>query len=86
VGPIKYYGQQFLRQRIRVSHKAGTPNIFNTDQGAQFTSEAFTGVLKHHGIKISMDGKGRWMDNVLYENVYLYDYAEVYHADMQKAA
>ena len=69
----------------------GRPNIFNTDQGAQFTSEAFTGVLKHHGIKISMDGKGRWMDNVLierlwrsvkYENVYLYDYA--YAADLRQ--
>ena len=36
----------------------GTPEIFNTDQGAQFTSEAFTGALKEHGIRISMDGKG----------------------------
>jgi hypothetical protein len=41
----------------------GTPEIFNTDQGSQFTSDEFTGVLKDHGIKISMDGKGRWMDN-----------------------
>ena len=37
----------------------GTPEFFNTDQGAQFTSEEFTGVLQHHGIAISMDGKGR---------------------------
>ncbi len=37
----------------------GTPEIFNTDQGSQFTSEDFTGVLKTHGIRISMDGKGR---------------------------
>ncbi len=61
----------------------GAPDIFNTDQGSQFTSEAFTGVLKDHGIKISMDGKGRWMDNVFverlwrsvkYEDVYLRAY------------
>ena len=39
--------------------KHGKPEIFNTDQGSQFTSIAFTGVLKKHGIKISMDGKGR---------------------------
>ncbi len=40
----------------------GAPDIFNTDQGSQFTSEAFTGVLKENGIAISMDGKGRWVD------------------------
>jgi len=44
--------------------KYGTPEIFNSDQGSQFTSEAFTKVLKVHDIKISMDGKGRWIDNV----------------------
>ena len=44
---------------------SGTPDIFNTDQCCQFTSENFTDVLKAHGIQISMDGKGRWMDNVL---------------------
>ena len=62
----------------------GAPKIFNTDQGSQFTSAAFTGVLKDHGIKISMDGKGRWVDNVFverlwrsvkYEDVYLRAYA-----------
>ena len=42
----------------------GAPEIFNTDQGSQFTSEAFTGVLKDHGVASSMDGKGRWVDNV----------------------
>jgi len=61
----------------------GAPDIFNTDQGSQFTSEAFTGVLKGHGINISMDGKGRWVDNVFverlwrsvkYEDVYLRAY------------
>ena len=45
----------------------GTPEIFNSDQGSQFTSMAFTEALKQHGIKISMDGKGRWIDNVLIE-------------------
>jgi len=61
----------------------GAPEIFNTDQGSQFTSEAFTGVLKSYGIDISMDGKGRWVDNVFverlwrsvkYEDVYLRAY------------
>ena len=42
----------------------GCPEIFNTDQGCQFTNEAFTGLLKSHGIQISMDGKGCWRDNV----------------------
>ena len=59
------------------------PEIFNTDQGSQFTSEAFTDVLKNHPIAISMDGKGRWVDNVFierlwrsvkYEDVYLRAY------------
>ena len=42
----------------------GAPEIFNTDQGCQFTREEFTGVLKRHDIRINMDGKGRWVDNV----------------------
>jgi putative transposase len=67
----------------------GAPDIFNTDQGAQFTSEAFTGVLKGAGIRISMDGKGRWVDNVFverlwrslkYEEVYLKAYDSVAEA------
>jgi len=48
----------------------GRPEIFNTDQGSQFTSFAFTDVLKDAGIKISMDGKGRWMDNVFIERLW----------------
>jgi putative transposase len=48
----------------------GKPEIFNTDQGSQFTSYAFTSVLKDAGIKISMDGKGRWMDNVMIERLW----------------
>ena len=65
--------------------KFGTPEIFNSDQGSQFTSAAFTGVLTAAGIRISMDGRGRWMDNVFierlwrslkYEDVYLKGYAD----------
>ncbi len=48
----------------------GAPDVFNTDQGAQFTSEAFTGALKAHGVRISMDGKGRWLDNVYVERLW----------------
>lgn len=48
----------------------GTPEIFNTDQGSQFTSDAFTQVLKDAGVRISMDGKGRWMDNVMIERLW----------------
>lgn len=48
----------------------GAPEIFNTDQGSQFTSFDFTNVLKESGIKISMDGKGRWMDNVFIERLW----------------
>ena len=67
----------------------GAPEIFNTDQGAQFTSDAFTDVLKAANVKISMDGKGRWVDNVMierfwrslkYEDVYLKAYDSVNEA------
>ena len=57
----------------------GAPDIFNTDQGSQFTSDAFTGVLKEADIKISMDGKGRWVDNVFVERLWRsLKYEEVY--------
>ena len=65
------------------------PEIFNTDQGSQFTSDDFTGILKRHGVTISMDGKGRYMDNIFverlwrslkYEEVYLNAYATVAEA------
>ena len=57
----------------------GTPEIFNTDQGSQFTSAEFTGVLKAHGIRISMDGKGCWRDNVFVERLWrTVKYEEVY--------
>jgi len=63
----------------------GRPDIFNTDQGSQFTSAAFTGALAAAGIRISMDGRGRWMDNVFierlwrslkHEDIYLKGYAD----------
>ena len=67
----------------------GCPEIFNTDQGSQFTAQEFTGVLLGRGIKISMDGRGRCLDNVFverlwrslkYEEVYLYAYETVSEA------
>ena len=48
----------------------GRPEIFNTDQGSQFTSNAFTDILRAAEIKISMDGRGRWMDNVFIERLW----------------
>ena len=57
----------------------GKPAIFNSDQGSQFTSEAFTGVLLDHEIAISMDGKGAWRDNVFVERLWKFvKYEEVY--------
>ncbi len=50
--------------------KNGKPDIFNTDQGSQFTSFAFTNVLRENGIRISMDGRGRWLDNVFIERLW----------------
>jgi len=69
--------------------KFGAPEIFNTDQGSQFTSEAFTNILISHNVRISMDGKGRWIDNVFierlwrsvkYEEVYLKAYGSIAEA------
>ena len=50
--------------------KYPAPEIFNTDQGSQFTSQSFTGILKEAGIRVSMDGRGRWMDNVFIERLW----------------
>ncbi len=75
-----------LEEAIR---KYGKPDIFNTDQGSQFTSEAFTDILISNEISISMDGKGRWMDNVYverlwrsvkYEDVHLKAYSSIKEA------
>jgi putative transposase len=69
--------------------KYGKPDIMNTDQGSQFTSEAFTGLIKDNDIKISMDGKGAWRDSVFverlrryvkYEDLYLNAYDSVTEA------
>lgn len=69
--------------------RRGTPEIFNTDQGSQFTSTTFTGCLKERGIQVSMDGRGRVYDTIFierlwrsvkYEEVYLNDYRDVRHA------
>ena len=70
--------------RPRKEHKS--PEIFNTDQGSQYTGNTFTGALKESGIKISMDGKGRCMDNIFierlwrsvkYEKIFLEEYETV---------
>ena len=67
----------------------GTPTIFNIDQGSQFSSTEFVDLLRHHGMQQSMDGKGRWVDNVFverlwksvkYEEVYLHAYDSVAQA------
>jgi putative transposase len=73
----------------------GAPEIFNTDQGSQFTSEGFTSLLLEHGVAVSMDGRGRWMDNVFierlwrsvkYEEVYLKGYDSIPEARRELAA
>jgi putative transposase len=73
----------FCLAALEVALALGRPEIFNTDQGAQFTSQAFTGMLSEQGVLISMDGRGRALDNVFierlwrtvkYENVYLRGY------------
>jgi putative transposase len=72
-----------------------TPEIFNTDQGSQFTAAAFTGRLESRGVAISMDGRGRALDNVFierlwrsvkYEEVYLHDYADGWEAQERLGA
>ena len=76
----------FCVETLEEALSKGTPEIFNTDQGSQFTSEAFTGILLGCGIQISMDGKGRCKDNIFverlwrslkYEEVYLKGYQSV---------
>jgi putative transposase len=98
VAVIDWYSRRVLSWRIsntmdtmfcvdcleEALQRYGKPEIFNTDQGSQFTSESFTGVLKKRGIAISMDGRGRALDNIFverlwrsvkYEDVYLKGYA-----------
>ena len=100
---IDWYSRKVLAHRVSITMETdfcieavedaiqhyGTPEIFNTDQGSQFTSSAFTGLLQQHAIRISMDGKGAWRDNVFverlwksvkYEEVYLKAYNSVSEA------
>jgi putative transposase len=97
---IDWFSRRVLSHRVSITMEAdfcvealeealarhGRPEIFNTDQGSQFTSEAFTGVLIKNGVAISMDGKGSWRDNVFverlwrsvkYEEIYLRAYGSV---------
>jgi putative transposase len=83
-------GAEFCVEALKEAlFQHGRPEIFNTDQGSQFTSDDFTGILERHGVTISMDGKGRFMDNIFverlwrslkYEEVYLHAYASVAEA------
>ena len=69
----------FCVEALEEALRKGRPEIFNTDQGSQFTSEAFTGLLKQQGIQISMDGKGSYRDNLFVERLWRsVKYEEVY--------
>ena len=99
-GIIDWYSRKVLSYRIsntmevdfclealdEAISKYGKPEVFNSDQGSQFTSDRFISKLKAHNIKISMDGKGRWADNVIierffrtlkYENIFLKRYENI---------
>ena len=69
----------FCVDALEEALRKGQPDIFNTDQGAQFTGEAFTGLLEQHGVRISMDGKGSYNDNLFIERLWrTVKYEEVY--------
>ena len=69
----------FCVEALKEALQQGRPEIFNTDQGAQFTGEAFTGLLEQHGIQISMDGKGSYTDNLFIERLWrTVKYEEIY--------
>ena len=69
----------FCVEALQEAFKKGRPEIFNTDQGAQFTSEDFTWLLQQHGVRISMDGKGSYNDNLFIERLWRsVKYEEVY--------
>jgi len=69
----------FCVEALEEALKKGRPDIFNTDQGSQFTGEAFTGLLQQHGVRISMDGKGSYNDNLFIERLWRsVKYEEVY--------
>ena len=76
----------FCAEALEEALRKGRPEIFNTDQGSQFTSEAFTGLLERHGVRISMDGKGRYNDNLFIERLWrTVKYEEVYLKAYQDA-
>jgi len=69
----------FCVEALKEALRKGRPEIFNTDQGVQFTGEAFTGVLQQNGVKVSMDGKGSYNDNLFIERLWrTVKYEEVY--------
>ncbi len=69
----------FCVETLEKALNKGKPEVFNTDQGSQFTSEGFTGLLERHGVRISMDGKGRYTDNIFVERLWrTVKYEEVY--------
>jgi putative transposase len=84
VAVVDWFTRRVLSHRVSITMEAGfcvealeeaigkhgKPEIFNSDQGSQFTSEAFTSILEKNGIAISMDGKGSWRDNVLVERLW----------------
>ena len=89
LGAVSDDGVGLLRRGVEAGARPGRPEIFNSDQGSQFTSEKFTGELAKRGITISMDGRGRCFDNIFierlwrslkYEEVYLKDYETVTEA------
>ena len=86
VAIVQHAGWSVLPGGVGGGAARGTPEVFNTDQGVQYTATAFTARLELAGVAISMDGRGRWMDNVFVERlwrtlkwewVYLHDYATV---------
>ena len=62
---VQHLGSDFCVEVLEEALVKGKPEVFNTDQGSQFTSEGFTGILEQHGVRISMDGKGRYTDKFL---------------------
>jgi putative transposase len=87
--------RSFCLETLRRALQISKPGIFNTDQGTQFPSPKFTGLVESEGIKVSMDGRGRVYDNIFterlwrsvkYEEVYLHDYATIAEARAHLAA
>ena len=95
MAPVEPTRFKLLHRSLGGCSEHGRPEIFNTDQGSQFTGDDFTDVLRVHGIAISMDGRGRFSDNIFverlwrslkYEDVYLKAYQDVGEARRSIAA